>query len=133
MIDSVENALREFHRAYGLPIGDKARSFSGNNTATSPTRKLRQNLLDEEIWEYWRAESDNDIVEIADALADIVYVAVGTAIAYGVPFDKVFAEVHRSNMSKLDKDGKPIYREDGKVMKGENYEPPNIRKVLFEK
>ena len=133
MTDSVEKALREFHIAYDLPIGDKARNFSGNNTVTSPPRRLRQNLLDEEIWEYWRAEADNDIVEIADALTDIVYIAVGTAIAYGIPFDNVFSEVHRSNMSKLDKEGNPIYREYGKVMKVENYEPPNIRKVLFKK
>jgi predicted HAD superfamily Cof-like phosphohydrolase len=71
----------------------------------------------------------NDIVSIADALADIVYVACGTALTYGIPFDRVFAEVHRSNMTKFGPDG-PYLRADGKVMKGPDYEPPDIAGCL---
>jgi predicted HAD superfamily Cof-like phosphohydrolase len=86
-------------------------------------------LLAEEMYEYTVAENENDIIEIADALADIIYIACGTAASYGIPLDKVFEEVHRSNMAKL-VDGKPIYREDGKVLKPEGWTPPDIDGVL---
>lgn len=86
---------------------------------------FRQRILDEEVEELRAAASKNDIVSIADALADIVYVACGTAVTYGIPFDRVFAEVHRSNMTKFGPDG-PFLRDDGKIMKGPGYEPPDI-------
>jgi predicted HAD superfamily Cof-like phosphohydrolase len=92
--------------------------------------ELRQRILDEEVDELRAAVSKNDIVSIADALADIVYVACGTAVTYGIPFDRVFAEVHRSNMTKFGPDG-PYLRDDGKIMKGPDYEPPEIAARVF--
>jgi predicted HAD superfamily Cof-like phosphohydrolase len=83
------------------------------------------------VSEFAEATANRDIVEIADALADIVYVAYGAAITYGIDLDAVFDEVHRSNMTKLDDDGRPIYREDGKVIKSANFRPPDIRSVLL--
>lgn len=91
--------------------------------------ELRQRILDEEVDELRAAVSKNDIVSIADALADIVYVACGTAVTYGIPFDRVFTEVHRSNMTKFSPDG-PYLRADGKIMKGPDYEPPDIAGCL---
>lgn len=95
------------------------------------TRALRKRLLDEEFNEYLEGEANDDLVEIADALADIIYIAYGTGVSYGLPMDAIFNEVHRSNMSKLDPEtGKPIYREDGKVLKGALYSPPDIEGVI---
>jgi len=119
---TVEEMLIEFHKAYGQEIGEGFKKPS--------VRALRESLLREEFNEYIDGERNSDIVEIADALADIVYVAVGAAVAYGIPFDKVFAEVHASNMSKLGADGKPIKREDGKILKGPNYFRPRIAEII---
>jgi predicted HAD superfamily Cof-like phosphohydrolase len=91
---------------------------------------LRQDLLDEEVDELRDAVRAADVVAIADALADIVYIACGTAQALGIPFDDVFAEVHRANMSKLGADGRPILRADGKILKGPAYTPPDVAAVL---
>jgi predicted HAD superfamily Cof-like phosphohydrolase len=91
---------------------------------------LRIRLLREEFDEYIKAENEDDIVEIADALADIIYIACGTAVSYGIPLDKVFDEVHRSNMAKL-VDGKPIRRDDGKVLKPEGWTPPDTKSAVF--
>ena len=116
--------LREFAETYGQKI---------NETPTTPdqaTVDLRLDLISEEMQELTDAVAAKDFVEVADALADIVYIAFGTALAYGFSLDAVLAEVHRSNMSKLDANGKPIYRADGKVLKGAGYFPPNIPKVL---
>ena len=115
--------VRNFHQSFGQRIGEKPELPDGNE------RDLRYNLLKEEFEEYEAAESTDNLVEIADALADIIYIACGTAVSYGIPLDKVFAEVHRSNMAKL-VDGKPIYREDGKVMKPEGWTPPDVEGVL---
>jgi predicted HAD superfamily Cof-like phosphohydrolase len=118
------DAVDEFHAAFNLPRAE---------TPLLPdisTRELRKALLREEFEEYLAAEADDDIVEVADALADIIYIACGTAVAYGIPLDMVFAEVHRSNMDKLGPDGKPIYREDGKVLKPAGWQPPDILKAL---
>ena len=92
-------------------------------------RKLRIKLLREEFEEYLEGEENNDLVEIADALADLIYIACGTAVSYGIPLDVVFDEVHRSNMAKL-VNGKPIYREDGKVLKPEGWTPPDIERII---
>jgi predicted HAD superfamily Cof-like phosphohydrolase len=91
---------------------------------------LRIELISEEVEELWDACKDKDIIGIADALTDILYVTYGAGHAFGVDLDKCFAEVQRSNMSKLGEDGKPIYREDGKVMKGPNYSEPDLKKTL---
>ena len=94
--------------------------------------ELRYDLLKEENEEYLQACKDGDIVEVADALGDILYIAYGSLLKHGLQdkIEEVFCEIHRSNMSKLDKDGNPIYRADGKVLKGENYFKPDIKKVL---
>lgn len=92
---------------------------------------LRRRLLEEEVGELVEAEAADDLVGIADALADIVYIACGTADLLGIPFDEVFAEVHRANMSKLGADGRPVLREDGKVLKGPDYRPPDVAGVLL--
>ena len=115
--------VKDFHIAFGQRVGEKP------ELPDSKERTLRMKLLAEEMYEDTAAENDNDIVEIADALADIIYIACGTAVAYGIPLDDVFEEVHASNMAKL-VDGKPIYREDGKVLKPEGWKPPDIESVL---
>ena len=94
------------------------------------TVELRIELISEELEELWDACKDKDIVSIADALTDILYVTYGAGHAFGIDLDKCFAEVQRSNMSKLGKNGKPIYREDGKVMKGPNYSEPDLKNTL---
>ena len=91
---------------------------------------LRISLISEELDELKKAISDNNIVEIADALTDILYVTYGAGHAFGINLDKCFNEVQESNMSKLDQDGKPIFNEHGKVMKGPNYFKPNIKAIL---
>ena len=91
---------------------------------------LRLRLIKEEVKELKEAMEADDIVEIADAVADICYVAIGTATVKGIPFDKVFAEVHRSNMTKMGADGKPVKRADGKIIKGPNFEHPRIAEIL---
>jgi len=115
--------VRDFHEAFGQRIGDVP-GFPDDDE-----RKLRIKLLREEFREYLDGESFNDIIEVADALADIIYIACGTAVSYGIPLDDVFAEVHRSNMAKL-VDGKVIRREDGKVQKPEGWTPPDIKSIL---
>jgi predicted HAD superfamily Cof-like phosphohydrolase len=87
-------------------------------------------LLEEEVEEFAAASAARDLVEIADALGDLVYVAYGSAVTYGIDLDAVLAEVHRSNMSKLDADGHPVLRSDGKVMKSDRYTPPDVAGVL---
>ena len=115
--------VRDFHEAFGQRIGEKP-EFPDDSERT-----LRVKLLREEFREYLDGESFNDLVEVADALADIIYIACGTAVSYGIPLDDVFAEVHRSNMAKL-VDGKVLRREDGKIQKPEGWTPPDIKSVL---
>jgi len=108
----------------------------GQDVKTSPeipdaeTVNLRIELIAEELEELWDACEKKDLVEIADALTDILYVTYGAGHAFGLDLDKCFTEVQRSNMSKLGEDGKPIYRDDGKVMKGPNYSEPDLKKCL---
>ena len=94
------------------------------------TQDLRVDLISEELEELQLAITDNDIVEVADALTDILYVVYGAGHAFGIDLDECFMEVHESNMSKLGEDGKPIYREDGKVLKGPGYFPPNLEEIV---
>ena len=96
------------------------------------TAYLRLNLIKEEVEELKQAIEQNDLIGIADALTDILYVTYGAGATYGIDLDSCFEEVHRSNMSKLGVDGQPIYREDGKVLKGPNYSPPDLKKILYE-
>ena len=92
---------------------------------------LRYNLIKEELNELEEAMKNQDIVEVADALTDILYVTYGAGHAFGINLDKCFEEVQNSNMSKLGEDNKPIYNEKGKVMKGPKYFKPNLKKILF--
>ena len=94
------------------------------------TQDLRIDLISEELEELQLAITNNDIVEVADALTDILYVVYGAGHAFGIDLDECFMEVHESNMSKLGEDGKPIYREDGKVLKGPGYFPPNLQEIV---
>lgn len=116
--------VEEFHRTYDLPVIDSP------TLASYERFVLRLDLIEEELDEFVDAHVGNDIVGVADALADLMYVVIGAALEYGIPLDTVFNEVHRSNMSKLDENGKPIYREDGKVLKGPNFTEPDIRGVM---
>jgi len=106
-----------------------------NGSPTFPPsniQRLRRHLIAEEFKELRDAMHQKNMIEVADAIADLLYVVYGTAVAFGINADAVFAEVHRSNMSKAGEDGKAIRREDGKVMKGPNYSPPDIKGVLGE-
>ena len=116
--------VKDFHLAFGQRIGETPSVPEDLNE-----RELRIDLLEEEFNEYMEAEKNSDIVEIADALADIIYIACGTAVSYGIPLDKIFDEVHRSNMAKL-VDGKVLRREDGKVQKPAGWTAPDIRGIL---
>ena len=115
----------EFHRAYGLPLRSTPTAAVGADQV-----ELRQALIEEEVAELAAAARAGDIVGVADALADIVYVAYGTAHVYGIDLDAVLDEVHSSNMTKLGADGLPVRRADGKVLKGPDYRPPDIEAVL---
>lgn len=116
--------VHEFHRVYECNISGKPQLPS------EAERELRRSLLEEEFKEYLLAEQDNDLVEIADALADMLYIINGTCVSYGIPIDEIFNEVHASNMSKLDENGQVVRRSDGKVLKGPNYFKPKISEIL---
>ena len=98
--------------------------------STEKINKLRIDLIKEELEELKEAMNNKDLLEVADALTDILYVTYGAGHAFGIDLDKCFEEVQNSNMSKLGKDGKPIYNEKGKVMKGPNYFKPNLSKYV---
>jgi predicted HAD superfamily Cof-like phosphohydrolase len=121
------NAVIEFHTAFGIGHKENPTVFLGENK-----NLLRFNLMKEENEEYLEAAMNNDIVEVADALGDMLYILCGTIIEHGLQhkIEEVFNEIQRSNMSKLGEDGKPIYREDGKVMKGPNYFRPNFEEIF---
>ncbi|MGB0199575.1 MAG: hypothetical protein ACPF80_06040 [Flavobacteriaceae bacterium] len=120
-------AVETFHKAFGLdvnaqPVTDLPKAILD----------LRFSLMDEENREYLEAAKNNDMVEVADALGDMLYILCGTILTHGMQdlIDEVFEEIQRSNMSKLGADGKPIYREDGKVLKGPNYFTPDLKSIL---
>jgi predicted HAD superfamily Cof-like phosphohydrolase len=121
------NAVKEFHTAFVIGHSEIPRADLGESKNI-----LRYNLMKEENEEYLEAVQNNDLIEIADALGDMMYILCGTIIEHGLQhkIEEVFDEIQRSNMSKLGTDGKPIYREDGKVMKGPNYFKPDFSKIL---
>jgi len=118
------NKVKTFMQTFGQEVKAKP-SFS-----TEKINSLRYELIKEELEELKIAMENNDILEVADALTDILYVTYGAGHAFGIDLDKCFEEVQNSNMSKLDKDGKPIYNELGKVMKGPKYFKPNLTKFV---
>tara|TARA_B100001559_G_scaffold302205_1_gene289763 strand:+ start:510 stop:881 length:372 start_codon:yes stop_codon:yes gene_type:complete len=113
-----------FMKTFGQEVKNKP-SFS-----TDKINKLRLDLIKEELDELSEAIQNKDLLEVADALTDILYVTYGAGHAFGIDLDKCFDEVQDSNMSKLDEKGKPIYNDDGKVMKGPNYYKPNLSKFI---
>jgi len=126
----MENQIKqvmEFYDAFGHP------KAAAPDLIPDERVVMRHRLLDEEMVELFDAGITGDIVEVADAIADCFYILIGTAIEYGIA-DKlvdVFNEVHRSNMSKLGENGKPIYREDGKILKGPNYSQPQLKEIVY--
>ncbi|AIY15135.1 pyrophosphohydrolase domain-containing protein [Cellulophaga baltica] len=120
-------AVALFHETFGMGVASAMKADLG-----SRKNLLRFNLMDEENKEYLEAAENNDLVEVADALGDMLYILCGNILEHGMQYkiEEVFNEIQRSNMSKLGADGKPIYREDGKVLKGPNYFVPNIDKIL---
>lgn len=115
--------VRDFHTAFGQRVGTKPEFPNANE------RLLRMNLMTEEYREYNNAEANNDMTNLAVELADIIYIACGTAVSYGIPLDEVFDAIHQANMNKLT-DGKVIRREDGKIKKPEGWEPADIEGIL---
>ena len=124
IIDPVD-ALTESHRVQRLVTHEIP-----TLQVPDDVKALRCALIEEEAAEFRAALEADDLVEVADALADLLYVVYGAALTFGIPIRQVFAEVHRSNMTKLDDEGHPIYREDGKVMKGPNFVPPELLRIL---
>ena len=116
--------VKKFMQTFGQEVKSKP-SFPSDKIV-----KLRHELIEEELSELKLAIKNKDITEIADALTDILYVTYGAGHAFGIDLDKCFDEVQNSNMSKLDENGKPIYNEIGKVMKGPNYFKPNLKRFL---
>ena len=119
------NKVKTFMKTFGQEVKIKP-SFS-----TDKVNSLRYDLIREELDELKVAMENNDLLEVADALTDILYVTYGAGHAFGIDLDKCFEEVQSSNMSKLDENGKPIYDEAGKVMKGPKYFKPNLNKILI--
>ena len=116
--------VKNFMEIYGQEVKTKS-SFPNEKIV-----QLRYDLIKEELDELSLAIKEKDIIEVADALTDLLYVVYGAGHAFGIDLDKCFAEVQRSNLSKLDIGGKPIYNENGKVMKGPNYSKPNLKQFL---
>ena len=127
MIKKPIEAVTKFHESYGLAIEHTPKANLPENIS-----ELRFNLMKEENEEYLQAAQDEDLIEIGDALGDMLYILCGTIIAHGFQdkIESIFDEIQRSNMSKLGKDGKPIFRKDGKVLKGPNYFKPDLKKIL---
>ena len=121
------NSVKEFHTAFKIGHSETPKADLGEDK-----NRLRFNLMKEENEEYLDAVQNNDLIEIADALGDMLYILCGTIIEHGLQhkIEEVFDEIQRSNMSKLGEDGSPIYREDGKVMKGPNYFKPDFSTIL---
>ena len=126
MKDKIE-AVKAFHTAFKIGHRETPKANLG-----SEKNMLRYKLMREENEEYLDAANDGDLVEVADALGDMLYILCGTIIEHGLQYkiEEVFEEIQCSNMSKLGEDGEPIYREDGKVLKGPNYFKPNIEAIL---
>ena len=116
--------VKTFMTTYGQEVKESA-SFPDENII-----KLRLKLIKEELEEFEQALNDKNLLEVADALTDILYVTYGAGHSFGINLDACFEEVQRSNMSKLDEDGKPIYNEYGKVMKGPNFSKPNLKQFI---
>ena len=120
-------SVKIFHEAFGVKISNKP-----TIELTKDILKLRHSLMQEENNEYLKAVEEKNLIEVADALGDMLYILCGTILTHGFQnlIEDIFDEIQSSNMSKLGDDGKPIYRNDGKVLKGPNYKKPNIKKII---
>mgnify|MGYP005682356271 FL=1 len=120
-------SVKKFHQAFGVKISNKP-----TLELSKDILKLRHSLMQEENNEYLKAVEEKNLIEVADALGDMLYILCGTILTHGFQnlIEDIFDEIQISNMSKLGYDGKPIYRNDGKVLKGPNYKKPNIKKFL---
>lgn len=116
--------VKDFHTAYGATVNNSPQGGF-------PDLQLRLELHREEYEELLHAIGERDLVEAADAIGDLIYVLCGSAVAWGIPLDDVFAEIHASNMSKLMPDGSVRRREDGKVLPGPNFRLPDLRRVIY--
>ncbi len=127
MITNAIEQVKEFAETFNIEYSDDM-----NTNIDESTIDLRFRLMQEENLEYLEAAKNKDIVEVADALGDILYILCGTILTHGLQHKivEVFNEIQRSNMSKLDINGKPVFREDGKILKGPNYFQPNIKEIL---
>jgi predicted HAD superfamily Cof-like phosphohydrolase len=124
MRPSPASLVREFHTAFGLDVRPRPTEITPEHAAH------RQELLAEEVAEVAEASAAGHLDHLAHELADVVYVAYGTALVHGIDLDEVIAAIHRANMSKLGPDGRPTLRADGKVLKGEHYRAPDVAAVL---
>ncbi|NDF60152.1 MAG: hypothetical protein EB100_03645 [Crocinitomicaceae bacterium] len=126
-LSEIIDAVELFHNSFGIENNSSPSTISENEY------QLRYNLMKEENEEYLEAAQSNNIVEIADALGDQLYILCGTLLKHGLQhkIEEIFFEIQQSNMSKLDENGKPIYREDGKILKSNLYFKPNIEKILI--
>ncbi len=122
--------VETFHKAFGLPVREKPVAFTSEDEI-----RLRHRLMEEENNEYLQAALNNNLVETADALGDMLYILLGTMLTHGMQhkIEEIFDEIQRSNMSKLGPDGKPIHRKDGKVLKGPGFFRPDLAKILNNK
>ena len=127
MIKKELDSVKLFHKKFNIDYLNEPKA-----NIPEEIKELRFKLMEEENLEYLKATKENDLVEIADALGDMLYILCGTIISHGLQnkIEEIFREIQSSNMSKLGDDGMPIYREDGKVLKGPNYFKPDIRKIL---
>ena len=127
MIKKELESVKLFHKKFNIDYLNEPKA-----NIPDEIKELRFKLMEEENLEYLKATRENDLVEIADALGDMLYILCGTIISHGLQnkIEEIFQEIQSSNMSKLGKNGEPIYREDGKVLKGPNYFKPDIRKIL---
>ena len=127
MITNAIEQVKEFAETFNIEYSDDM-----NINIDESTIDLRFRLMQEENLEYLEAAKNKDLVEVADALGDILYILCGTILTHGLQHKivEVFNEIQRSNMSKLDINGKPVFREDGKILKGPNYFKPNIKEIL---
>lgn len=136
MESSYFEMVKDFHETYGLDVNDDPLDIKQLHphgpTSSSPLWRLRDSLHDEEGIELDDAMGQaEDLVDIADAICDLIYVLCGTAVSFGIPLDECFAEVQRSNMSKLMPDGSVLRRGDGKIMKGPDFSPPDLKSIIY--
>ena len=123
-MNKMQQQVKEFHLLYGCP------SETRPNLISTERMRLRYHLMSEELHELFDAWAEEKLDKCADALGDLLYVVFGTAIEFGLDMEPIVDEIHRSNLSKLGANDKPIYAANGKVLKGPNYKPPNIEAVL---